>query len=185
MKKLVFPWTLLLAVSLATVQPASAQGGVIDWIHRLSGPSMLGPALSYQKELIEDGLRFRLTAAYRVPVGAYDKIEFNHSLNMVSLQPAIEIPIREPFEINAGLAFHRFGGSGHDPVFHWSIPVYGQLRVATEDLMFRFGLGGHYFPTFSEEDFRGEGETTPGVHVNSDGGEFSLALYLGVDWSWR
>jgi len=185
MNKLVSQSMLMLIACLLFAQPAAAQGGAIDWIHRLSGPSMLGPALSYHSELIEDGLRFRITAAYRVPVGSFDKIKLTHSLNMVSLQPGIEIPIREPYEINAGLAFHRFGGSGHDPVYHWSIPVYGQIRVPTKNMTFRFGLGGHYFPRFDEEDFHGEGETVPGVQVKMDGGEFSFGLILGIDWAWH
>jgi len=185
MKKLVSHSMFLLVACLVNVQPGAAQGAVVDWIHRLSGPSMLGPAVSYYSNLVEDGLRFRVTGAYRVPVAAYDKIDLSHSLNMASLQPGLEIPIRELFEINAGLAFHRFGGTGHDPVLHWSVPVYAQLRIPANNMFFRFGLGGHYFPSFDEDDFVGEGETRPGVQVRTDGGEFSWALIMGIDVIWR
>jgi hypothetical protein len=63
MKKLVSHSMFLLVACLVNVQPRAAQGAVVDWIHRLSGPSMLGPAVSYYSDLVEDGLRFRVTGA--------------------------------------------------------------------------------------------------------------------------
>jgi hypothetical protein len=103
---------------------------------------------------------------------------------MFSLQPNLEIPVpRGPFEVTAGLAFHWFGGKGHDSVIHWSIPIFGQLRFLWGDRSFRLGLGAHYFPAFDEGDFKGTGSNppTPGVLVETEEGELSFALNLGFD----
>lgn len=185
MKKLVSTLSLVLTVCLFTARPLAAQGGgVIDWIHRLSGPSMLGPTGSFFWE--REQFRIRVNVSGRLPVGFQDStIDDDHNLNMLSLQPAVEIPIcGGPFEVGLGIAGHRLGGDGHDPVYHLSFPLFGQLRVpvgTSGRWFFRFGAGTHYFLSFDEEDFLGENEQ-PGIQVKTDGGEFVFGLILGLDY---
>jgi len=193
MKKLAYCSVLVAVACLATVRPALGQekdggGGFLDWIHKLSGPSMLGPAASYYWGF--EGFRVRVAADLRFPVGFKDHtIEPDHSLNMLSLQPSMEIPVNflrirdaTPFELNAGIGLHRLGGKGHDAVYHISIPIYGQVRIplgSQKAWFLRIGLGAHYFPSFSEEDFDG------GIHVLTHGGEFTPGMILGIDYDRR
>jgi hypothetical protein len=183
LKKHLFCSMVAVMVCLASAQPVEGQdkrggGGLIDWIHRLSGPSMLGPTGSYYWEW--ETIRLRINVSGRLPVGFKDStIDDEHSVNMVSLQPTLEIPICGPFEVGAGVALNRFGGKNHDAVYDLSIPVFGQLRFpvdAAENWFLRIGLGGHYFPSFDEEDFGG------GVTVKTDGGEITLGAILGLDY---
>ena len=183
MRKLAYCSVLVAVACLGTVRPILAQddggGGFLDWIHRLSGPSMLGPAASYYWGF--GGVRIRVAADLRFPVGFKDHtIEPDHSLNMFSLQPSLEIPVAGgPFEVAAGIGLHRLGGKGHDAVYHLSIPFYGQFRFpldAREVWFLRIGLGAHYFPSFSNKDFNG------GVHVKTDGGELGFGMILGLDY---
>jgi hypothetical protein len=155
-------------------------GGFLDWIHKLSGPSMLGPAGSWYWE--GETVRFRIAGAYLVPVASDDKIDDGHTLNMLSLRPLLEVPVWGPLEVGAGLDVHRFGGKGHSPVVGLSIPLYGQLRFAVgsrEKWYPRIGLGARYFPSFEAGDFN------QGVHVKTDGGEVTFAVMLGLDYVLR
>lgn len=182
MKRLVFCSIVAVMVCLANAQPVVGQdedggGGLIDWIHRLSGPSMLGPGASYYWRW--EKIRFRINLSARFPVGFKDStIDDDHGLNMLSLQPTLEIPIGGPLDFGVGIAGHRLGGD-HDAVYHLSIPVFGQLRFpvgSSGNWFLRIGLGGHYFPSFDVEDFDG------GVRVETDGGEFTLGVILGLDY---
>lgn len=179
MRKFVYCSIFALVACLATTQPASGQkaGGIIDWIHRLSGPSMLGPTVSYYWQA--ERVRFRISGSARFPVGFKSKIDEGHTLNMLSLQPTLEIPVCGPIEVTAGLGLHRLGGSGHDAVYHLSIPVLGQLRFPvneSETFFLRFGAGGQYFPSFDDDDFDG------GVHVKTNGDEITFTAILGFDY---
>ncbi len=184
MRKSISRSVLVSAACLLAVQPLSAQrqgpGGIIDWIHRLSGPSMLGFSGSYFWEFEEDGPRFRFEGALRFPVAREDRIGDDHKLNMFSFQPSVEIPIRGgPFEVKTGVNINRFGGKGHDPVWHLTVPLYGQLRFAVDNeqnLFLRLAAGVHYFPAFGYNDFDGE------IMVNREEGEGTLALLLGLDF---
>jgi hypothetical protein len=152
-------------------------GGFLDWIHRLSGPGMIGPGGSgfWQGETF----RFRVAGAYLFPVSD-DKIEAGHTLNMLSLRPSVEVPVRGPFEISAGVDLHRFGGEGHEAVVKLSVPVYGQLRVplgARGNWFLRAAVGGRYFPSFEVDDFEGAVRG-----LKTDGGEVSLGAMLGLDY---
>ncbi|MCJ7627520.1 MAG: hypothetical protein MUO50_03930 [Longimicrobiales bacterium] len=183
MKKHLFRSMLAVVVCLAGAQPLVGQdggGGFIDWIHRLSGPSMVGPAVSYYSTLSERGVRFRITGAYRVAVASDDQIEPDGSgINMFSIQPAIEFPIVGPLEVNAGVALHRFAGDFDDAFWHWSVPIYPQIRIPLgEDsrLSVRLGLGVHYFPKFDADDF-----VPLTVTVKRNRGEWSKAFFAGLD----
>lgn len=178
----------LLVLASGFTGPGPAEGQIIDWIHRLSGPSMLGVGLSYSAGIFEVSDRkahFRMDGVIRLPVGFKEStILPGHSLTMFSLQPNLEIPVgSERFEVAAGLAGHWFGGKGHDSVIHWSIPVFGQFRTLFWDRSLRLGLGAHYFPKFEIGDFMGTGSDseTQGVRVKTEKGEISFAMTLGFD----
>lgn len=185
MRKSVSRSVLVFAACLVAAQPLTAQdkrgpGGIIDWIHRLSGPSMLGPAASYAWELGEKRARFRFEAAYRIPVARKEKIGDDHKLNMFSLQPSLEVPVFGPAELKSGINIHRFGGKGHAPVWHLSVPLYAQLRIALDkpdnSLFLRIAAGVHYFPAFPYDAF------DRGIEVTRRKGEGSFALLGGLDF---
>lgn len=184
MRKIAAVFVLALATCMLAIQPLTAQkesgpGGIIDWIHRLSGPSMLGPAASYSWELREDGPRFRFEGALRFPVGGDEEIGEAHSLNMFSLQPSVEFPLFGPFELKSGINVHRFGGRGHKAVWHLSFPLYGQFRFPVDSnqrLFLRIAAGIQYFPAFGYQDFGGE------IRVNRRNGEGTFALQAGLDF---
>ena len=152
-------------------------GGFLDWIHRLSGPGMIGPGASLYWQ--GETFRVRLAGTYLIPL-CDDKIDPDHTFNMLSLRPSVEVPLWGPFEISAGADLHRFGGDGHDAVVKLSVPVYGQLRVplgARGNWFLRAALGGRYFPSFDTNDFDG---AISGL--KADGGEVSFGGMLGFDF---
>jgi hypothetical protein len=181
-----FPhWSVaVLATCLVMTQPLQAQkrgpGGIIDWIHRLSGPSMLALGGSYSWEFEEDGARFRFGAVYGFPVARKDRIGDEQKLNMFSFQPSAEFPIlNSPVEVKTGVNIHRFGGKGHDPVWHLSVPLYLQLRLPLDNdrrLFLRIAPGIQYFPAFGYDDFIRE------IQVNREEGELTAALQVGLDF---
>jgi hypothetical protein len=181
-KTLSFP-VMVLTACLLMARPLEAQdgpGGIIDWIHRLSGPMMLSLGGSYAWEVHDDGARVRIGAVLGLPVASDDKIGDDQKLNLFSFQPAVELPIpRLPLEVKTGVNIHRFGGKGHDPVWHLSFPIYGQFRFAVdgdETLFLRIAPGVQYFPAFGYDDFNGE------IDVNRSGGEWTTALQVGFDF---
>ena len=189
MNKLLLSTLVVLAPVLMHTQPAAGQGGVIDWIHRLSGPSMLGPSLSHFWET--ETIRFRMTVSGRWAVGFKEgTIAKDHSVNMFAIQPTVEVPLCGPFEAGAGFAFNRLGGRGHDAVWKPTIPFYGQIRHPINmagTWLIRVGVGGHLFPSFDESDFRGPEDSDPGVTVETDGVEVTFGMILGLDYTggWR
>jgi hypothetical protein len=187
MRKLTCLFAALILASLGWAQPLKAQdgpGGILDWIHRLSGPSMLGPSASYYVTA-GNGVRFRGTVSGKLAVGFKESTLSNdHGINMLGLQPTVEIPIRGPVEIGGGFAVNRMGGEGHDAVYHFSIPVFAQIRtkVGSGPWYLRVGLGAHYFPAFDVDDFVGPLGGDPGVAVETGSGEFSFGMFFGLDW---
>ncbi|MGD2121226.1 MAG: hypothetical protein PVJ76_05765 [Gemmatimonadota bacterium] len=184
MRKLASCSVLVLTTCLMMAQPLEGQkrgpGGIIDWIHRLSGPSMLALGGSYSWEIEEGGTRVRVGAVLGFPVARKDRIGDDQKLNMFSLQPSAEFPIfNSPVEVKTGLNIHRFGGTGHDPVWHLSVPLYLQLRLAVDsdqNLFLRIAPGFQYFPAFGYFDFDRE------IEVNRDGGEWTFAIQAGLDF---
>jgi len=181
MNKLAACWILVVVACLAGPRPAAGQddgiGGFLDWIHRLSGPSMLGPAGSWYWDW--ETLRVRVAGAYLFPVAPGDKIAEGYGLNMLSLRPSLEIPVWGPLEVSAGLDLNRFGGKGHSPVVDLAVPLYGQLRfaVGSEARWYpRIGVGARYFASFEDGDFNDS------IRVKRDGGELSFHAILGVDY---
>ena len=182
MRKLAFCSMLVLMTCLMSAQPLTAQergpGGFLDWLHKLSGPSMTGMGGSYWWTVGERA-RFRLEGAYRIPVARKETIDAGHGLNILSLQPSFEIPIIWYLEIKTGINVHRFGGEGHSAEWNTSIPLYAQIRypVDTNETVFlRIAAGLHYFRPFADDAFDG------GVQVNRGSGEGTLALLVGLDF---
>lgn len=193
MKKLLSRSMVMAFLCFAGPQLAAAQqngggfGGFMDWIHRLSGPRMLGGSVSYFSPHLPAGspengarpiLRGRLTAAYRHSVSSDDKIEPDGSpITMFSIRPMVEISLHEYVEIGIGGALHRFGGDA-DSFWHWSIPAYLQAGVPLTDVVeLKAGVGVHYWPKFDAGDF-----LPLVVDVRRDEGEFTPAAFLGFDF---
>jgi len=181
MKKLLALSVLAMTASLWSPVAAAGQeeggGGFLDWIHRLSGPGMIGPGATLFRTW--DKVRVRVAGAYLAPI-CDDKIDPDHTFNMLSLRPSVEIPVHGSFEISAGVDLHRFGGDGHDAVVKLSVPVYGQFRVPLglrSNFFLRLAVGGRYFPGFDATDFGGAVRG-----LKTDGGEVSFAGMLGIDY---
>jgi hypothetical protein len=178
--KRVLAWVgvaLLLTLSAPSAAVAqSRMGGLLDWIHKLSGPQFIGPTLSYA--VGGEAARFRLSGSYRWSVWSEDAIDpADGSITMFSVEPAGEFTLYRWLEARAGVALHRYMGDS-DGFWHWSLPVYLQGLVPVSDrLDLRLGAGGHYFFEFGPDDF-----LPLIVEAPRDGGEFTWAFYAGVDW---
>ena len=187
MKKLTCLSAMAILASLGWAQPLKAQdgpGGLLDWIHRLSGPSMLGPSVSYFYT-VDSTVRIRGTLSGKWAVGFKEStLDTDHGINIAGFQPTVEIPISGPFEVGGGFALNRMGGDGHDAVYQFSIPIFCQIRtkVGSGPWYLRIGMGAHYFPAFDADDFVGPLGGLPGVKVKTDGGEFSFGMFFGLDW---
>ncbi|UCC24615.1 MAG: hypothetical protein JSU98_12880 [Gemmatimonadales bacterium] len=180
-----FAIVLALLLLPSTWAPPRAQaqdiGAVIDWIHRLSGPSMLGGAVSVAHPLGSERVRGRLQLAYRVAVASDDRIEPDGaSVTMFTIRPGVEIPLFWYLELNSGIAFNRFGGDADEGFWKASFPVLAQLRIPLGEgrWMLRAGAGLEYFPKFSEGDF-----DPIDVSVKTEEGEFAGAFMIGFDWA--
>lgn len=179
MKRLVLCSVLTVVVSLGTQQPVQAQGmgAILDFIQKLSGPKMIGPALSVYTE--GERVRGRFTGAWRWSFNSDDKIDPDGSkITMLSLQPTVEVPLgSSPLDAVAGFALHRFGGDVKEDFWHWSIPAYLQLRFPlTGPVSVRLAVGGHYFAEFGATDF-----DDLVVDVSRTGGEWVWASFAGID----
>ena len=161
MKRIVAWLSVALLLVVATPADAAAQsrlGGLLDWVHKLSGPQFIGPALSYA--VGNDAARFRISGAYRWSFSSEDAIDPDDAtITQLTIHPAGEFRIWESqgrgfrLEGNAGVALHRFMGDS-DGFWHWSLPVYLQSLVPVSDrLDLRIGAGGHYFFEFGDDDF--------------------------------
>lgn len=187
MMRLIRLLTLSLVVMVTTPSAVFAQedesmiDAVIEFINKLSGPTMVGPEASYARPV--GSVRLRFSTAYLFSVASDDVVEPDGaSVTMLSLKPAIEFPMGDcPMSIGAGVSLHRFGGDADEAVWHWSVPVYfqGHFRVAgTEQepkVFLRVGMGGEYFPEFGADDFA---PLTTGV--STDGGELTLIGFAGL-----
>ncbi|HSM59665.1 MAG TPA: hypothetical protein VK849_02660, partial [Longimicrobiales bacterium] len=164
----------------ARAQEEDGVGGVIDWIIRLSGPGLVGPAISYFHQF-EAGVRVRFSLAYRVSENSDDAIEPDgSSINALTLRPDLEVPIRGPLEVGAGVSVNRFGGDIDQGFWHASIPVFLQVRApfdAAGPWRARAGLGLEYFMEFDAADF-----DPLTVDVSTSGGEWAPIAFIGVDY---
>lgn len=177
----------LLAIVLAGLvpaQPVQAQddggmGALLDWINKMSGPRMVGPAVTGWIALGE-GFALRGSVAARWSSTTDEAITpSGNRVSMVSLQPSVEYRMNETVGFGAGLALHRFGGDV-DGFWHPSFPLYAHVRVPTEGrLRPVVSVGAQVFPEFDAEDF-----APLTVDVSRDGPEASLWVSAGVEYVW-
>jgi hypothetical protein len=175
-----------LAVALAGLvpaQPVGAQdegiGGLLDWINKLSGPRMVGPALTGWIALNDDFV-VRGSVAARWSSTTDESIRpTDNRVSMVSLQPTVEYRISEAARLGAGFAFHHFGGDA-DGFWHPSFPLYTQVRFPMESRWKAVvTVGAQVFTEFDAADF-----DPLIVDVSRDGAEASLWLSAGVEYVW-
>lgn len=195
MKKLLSRSLIIGLLCLAGTHQLEAQGmknpgvgGFLDWIHRLSGPRMLGGSISvfsptWNRSDETPILRGRLTGAYRHSFSSDDKIDPDGSaVTMFSIQPMVEFYLFEigqdnHIDIAIGAAFNKFGGDS-DPFWHTSFPAYLQGGVHLTDSVFlKIGVGAHYWPKFDASDF-----DPLVVDVERTEGEFTPAAFVGLDF---
>lgn len=186
--KLTFCSLAIVLASLVSAQPAHGQegggiGGLLDWINKMSGPRMVGPAVTGWFAVGED-FALRGSVAARWSSTTDDAVTFPPTfpasrIRMISLQPSLEYRLHETARLGAGLAFHRFG-DGVDGFWHPSFPLYAQVRVPTEGrLRPVVSVGAQIFPEFDAEDF-----APLTVDVSRDGPEASLWVSAGVEYVW-
>lgn len=181
MKKLAYCTVVMTLISLAGGQSLEAQqsgiGGILDWINRLSGPRMVGPAATGWVSLGERP-RLRMSVARRWSVHTDDSpLPDDAQITMWSFQPTVDFRLSDPLALGGGVAIHRFGGDFDNAFTHFSFPVYAQVRFPTGSrVQGVLSLGGHYFREFGEADFG----TLP-TGVSKDGGEFSFWFGLGFE----
>lgn len=183
MNKLTRYALLMVITSLAAVQPVRADdggwGAFLDWINRLSGPRMVGPALSGWIGL---GERFavRGSVAARWSSTTDDAvIPSGNRINMISLQPTLEYRITDWAGLGGGLALHRFGGDV-DGFWHSSFPLYGYVRGPMgRRLQGVLSVGTQIFPEFGTTDF-----APLTVDVSRDGAEAAFWVSIGAEYVW-
>ncbi|MEJ2541849.1 MAG: hypothetical protein P8188_18095, partial [Gemmatimonadota bacterium] len=90
MKRILKYLAVALLLPLAAPSSAAAQssvGGLLDWVHKLSGPQFIGPTLSYA--VGGQGARFRISGSYRWSFSSEDAIDPDDgSITMLSIEPA-------------------------------------------------------------------------------------------------
>jgi hypothetical protein len=184
MKKLFFSAALMTIIGLAGAQSVEAQGGglgaILDYIHRLSGPRMVGPAATGWVSLGEVP-RLRLSVARRWSwhyEGAV--LPEGRSVRMWSFQPALEARIKGPLFAGGGVAVHSFDGDFAERFTHVSYPVYAQLRFPARAGVQAVVSGGyHIFPAFPEDAF---GDLETGVSKTAREGSLWFGVGFEVLW---
>ena len=178
-------WCCVIAVALgwAMPQPVQAQdrdgwGAFLDWLNKLSGPRMVGPAVSGFVSASED-VDVRLTLARRWATDADETISAPPSssvtdptLTMWAIRPAVEYRLHDYLSVGGGFEIQRFGGDV-EAFTHWSVPVYAHARMPLLDgVRLAVSLGGQYFPAFDLADF-----LPMTVDVKTDGGEMVVPWF--------
>lgn len=185
MRKIAYCCLMATVVGCTLAQPVQAQdrggfGAFLDWINKLSGPRMVGPALSGFVSL-DDKRDLRVSVARRWAVDADDSISpTGSSLSMWSIQPTFEADLVDPLAVGVGLAIHWFGGDA-DSFTHWSVPLYAQLRSPDRGgVRAVASVGGQYFPSFDPADF-----LPLDVEVSTSGSELTFWFSAGLEIVFR
>lgn len=182
MKKLVGGVVLAALLGLAGAQPLSAQdgdggwGAFLDWINKLSGPRMVGPAASAWFR-VGDRAHVRASIARRWSGDSSSAISpAGSGINMWSFQGTFEYEFADPLAVGGGIALHRFGGDA-DAFWHTSFPLYLAARFPRGSrVQVVPQIGTHYFPKFDTSDF-----SPLTVTVDTTGGEFVFWFGLGLE----
>ncbi|MDH3292458.1 MAG: hypothetical protein OEO20_15550 [Gemmatimonadota bacterium] len=177
---------LVVFLGAAGAEAAAAQsagaGGILDWIHKLSGPQFFGVGITAYGTLQgESGIRARLSVVHRWSIDEEEEvIPPESNITMWTLQPTLEFPLKDvPLELVVGVAFHRFQ-KDVDPFWHYSVPVLIQGRFpvnSSKSVLLRPGVGIHVFPAFGPNDF-----LPLNVDVSRDTAELVLQLFVGIDF---
>lgn len=185
MRRLILLSLLVTGSMMFVAEPTEAQtsgtGGIIEWIHKLSGPQFIGGGITGWGTLkATSGIRARLSVLHRWSVDEAEEVTPEASLTMLTFQPALELPLKDvPVELGVGMAIHRFQ-KNIDPFWHYSFPVYVQGMFPVNrsgSLLLRPGVGVHIFPAFGPNDF-----APLAVAVSRDKAEVVLHIYFGVDF---
>jgi hypothetical protein len=173
---------LTLAGSEATAAQSAGAGGILDWIHKLSGPQFIGGGITAYGTLKgESGIRARLSVLHRWSVDEAEEVTPpDANITMWTVQPSLEFPLKDvPIELAVGIAVHRFQ-KDVDPFWHYSVPVSVQGRFpvnGSRSLFLRPGISINIFPAFGPDDFQ-----PLDVDVSRDKGEVVLQLFFGIDF---
>jgi hypothetical protein len=187
MKKSICHLFLATLLCLTGAGRAEAQlGAILDWIHKLSGPGVVQAGLTYAAPLTPldaeavPRLRFSLMGG-----SAIDKSEEvappGGSILLVTGQVMIEV------DLAGGVVSPGLGVSGHvffgdvDTFFKPSFPLRVTFRPLKNTLVLKGLLVApslHYFPEWGADDFQ-----PLTVQVSRDGGEVTLGLLLGYEFT--
>ena len=131
-------------------------GGILDWLHKLSGPRFVGAGLTAVYTIPgEAGIRLRLSGVYRTSISESGEVTpADANITMITVQPAVEFPVQKiPIDFGVGFALHRFGGDAAG-FWHYSVPIYAQFRPrGPRRVTPLLGIGIHIFPKFNATDF--------------------------------
>ena len=160
MKRHLYFSLLAMLLTLTCVQPVLAQdegglGAFLDWIHKLSGPRMVGGGVTgWISPDAESHWRFRMSASMLTSSTDNDRVQpAGTTLRMLRFEPTVEYQVADVVDLGTGLSLDRYGGDA-DGFTHWSFPVYGQLRLpSTSRVQFVMAAGARFFPTFADDDF--------------------------------
>lgn len=189
---------LCLAFILAVCPaPASAQdeersgiGLFLDFIHKLSGPSFLGPGGSVYFR-VSDDMFVRVSAAGRKAVDKDpdEVVQTGATITMTTLQVTLDkrivssIPLDDTdlgaVDLGVGLALHSFAGDVEE-FGHESGLVQAQWRRLFAGVFaVRAGAALHAFPPFQASDF-----DPLIVNVERDGYEAVKQFFVGLEVLW-
>jgi len=184
MRRFTFCTLVMVLVSLVGAQSLEAQdrkgmGAFLDWFHRLSGPRMVGPAVTGWHSLGEVP-QLRMSVGRLWSVKADSPLPADKSINMWSFRPAIEFRLADPLAVGGGVSINRFDGDFDESFTHLSYPVYAQLRFPT-GARFQGVIsgGGQYFPEFDASAF-----DPIETGVSKDGGELTFWFGVGFEFVW-
>lgn len=181
------PW---LAATLACIllggfhDDVAAQGGILEFLHKLSGPEFLGAGITLPYPLSDTrSFRARLSLIHHWSINEEGEVAPVTDITMNTIQLTGEFLI-DRLDINAGVAMHRFAADEFEDFWHPSFPVQLAVRpfrrglCAARDLCLvpRLGAGFHVFPGFADSDF-----TPLNVDVSRDDPELVGNLFIAVD----
>lgn len=182
-------WRLWLmgAVLLTSVSPGvQAQGGILDWISKLSGPEVtsLGGFLDYclkkpegsrwrscgtRSFMLRGSVAHSLTSASE-PEGASEDV------HLLQLQPSV-IYRTKKLDLELGYGLYRFYGEGYKDFLRHAPVVSVAFKIPTGEASFFLGLKGRYFTEeIGARDFGGFEAS------RQSGGEVNWGVFVGIQW---
>lgn len=140
----------------AAAQERSGAGGIMDFIHKLSGPQFFGGGVTGYWRPSDAPLQARLTAVLRSSIREEGEVvPDDANITMTTLQLGLEYLLpRVPVNLAGAVAYHRFGGDA-DTFWHPSFPFEAAARIPPIGgrVVIRPAIGYHIFPGFDTADF--------------------------------